>query len=171
MTREKAEEYAKTMTYEDALHNLSRARAIPYRKATLIKVNELIKALSQEPTIGQLFSCEELEELRSKIWKQVEQEPCDDAISRDAVINAICDYVAFEEYEDKSHTFTIRPLEKRIDALPPVTRKTGKWIGKDFRKEEYVLTGKCSVCGRRSVIGEFCSYCGHRMYEPQESEE
>lgn len=34
-----------------------------------------IKALEQEPTIGQLFSCEEIEELREKIWKQVEQEP------------------------------------------------------------------------------------------------
>ena len=33
-----------------------------------------IKSLEQEPTIGQLFSCEELEELRKKIWKQVEQE-------------------------------------------------------------------------------------------------
>lgn len=49
MTREEAEIYAKTMTYEDALYNLSQARAIPYRKATFIKVNELIKALSQEP--------------------------------------------------------------------------------------------------------------------------
>ena len=34
-----------------------------------------IKALEQEPTIGQLFSCEEVEELLKKIWKQVEQEP------------------------------------------------------------------------------------------------
>ena len=48
MTREEAEIYAKTMTYEDALYNLSQARAIPYRKATFIKVNELIQALSQE---------------------------------------------------------------------------------------------------------------------------
>ena len=49
MTREEAEIYAKTMTYEDALYNLSQARAIPYRKATFIKVNELIKTLLQEP--------------------------------------------------------------------------------------------------------------------------
>ena len=49
------------------------------------------------------------------------QEPCDNAISREAVLSAICDYVAFEEYEDKSHTFTIRPLTKRIKQLPSVT--------------------------------------------------
>lgn len=49
-----------------------------------------IKALSQEPTIGQLFSCEEVEELRSKIWKQVEQEPCDE--KRD------CSTCKYEEY-------------------------------------------------------------------------
>ena len=45
----------------------------------------VLEELEQEPTIGQLFSCEEVEELRKKIWKQVEQEPSGDAVSREAV--------------------------------------------------------------------------------------
>jgi hypothetical protein len=49
MTRAEAEEYAKEMTYRDAINNLMKARSIPYRKATFIKVNELLKALEQEP--------------------------------------------------------------------------------------------------------------------------
>lgn len=40
---------------------------------------------------------------------------------------------------------------------------TGHWKNKEFRKEEYVLTGTCSVCGRVSVIDEFCHHCGARM--------
>ena len=43
MTREEAEEYAKHMTYEDAVFNALQGRAIPYRKATLIKLHELMK--------------------------------------------------------------------------------------------------------------------------------
>ena len=52
MTREESEEYAKNMTYRDAINNLMKARSIPYRKATFIKVNELLKALEQEPKTG-----------------------------------------------------------------------------------------------------------------------
>ena len=52
MTREEAEEYAKEMTYRDAINNLKQARSIPYRKATFIKVNELLKTLEQEPKNG-----------------------------------------------------------------------------------------------------------------------
>jgi len=93
-----------------------------------------IQALSQEPTSEMVH----VETLHQVMWErdiaigQLKElgydfgqkiEPCDDAISRDAVLSAICDYVAFEEYEDKSHTFTIRPLTKRIKQLPSVTQK------------------------------------------------
>ena len=43
MTREEAQEHAKHMTYEDAVYNALQGRAIPYRKATLIKLHELLK--------------------------------------------------------------------------------------------------------------------------------
>lgn len=92
------------------------------------------------------------------------QEPCTDAVSRESVLGAICDYVAFEEYEDKSHTFTIRPLTKRIKQLPSVTQKSGHWT-KDFI---------CSICGCKCYpfdidFGDYnyCPNCGAKM----ESEE
>ena len=43
MNRDEAEEYAKHMTYEDAVFNALQGRAIPYRKATLIKLHELLE--------------------------------------------------------------------------------------------------------------------------------
>lgn len=49
MTREEAEKYAENMTYREAIHNLKQAKSVPYRKATFIKVNELLKALEQKP--------------------------------------------------------------------------------------------------------------------------
>ena len=42
MTREEAEEYAKTMTYRDAIDNALQGKCIPYRKATLIKLYKLL---------------------------------------------------------------------------------------------------------------------------------
>ena len=37
-----AEEYAKNMTYRDAVYNALQGKCIPYRKATLIKLYELL---------------------------------------------------------------------------------------------------------------------------------
>ena len=48
MTREEAEKYAKNMTYREAICNLKQAKSVPYRKATFIKVNELLDELEQE---------------------------------------------------------------------------------------------------------------------------
>lgn len=42
MTREEAEKYAKEMTYRDAVYNALQGKCIPYRKATLIKLYELL---------------------------------------------------------------------------------------------------------------------------------
>lgn len=49
MTREEAEEHAKDMTYRDAVYNALQGKCIPYRKATLIKLYELLDKLEQEP--------------------------------------------------------------------------------------------------------------------------
>ena len=43
MNREEAEKVAKQMTFADAVYNALQGRAIPYRKATLIKLHELLE--------------------------------------------------------------------------------------------------------------------------------
>lgn len=43
MTVEEAKEYAKTIDYEEAVYNALQGRAVPYKKATKIKLDELLK--------------------------------------------------------------------------------------------------------------------------------
>lgn len=47
MTNDEAIEYAKTMTYQDAIYNLMQAKCIPYRKATFIKIKELLAVIDK----------------------------------------------------------------------------------------------------------------------------
>ena len=79
MTREEAEKYAENMTYREAIHNLKQAKSVPYRKATFIKVNELLDELEQEPFMNKpcISSkvCEHdkevvLDKIRAEIEKQ-----------------------------------------------------------------------------------------------------
>ena len=48
MTREEAEEYAKEMTYRNAVYNALQGKCIPYRKATLIKLHELLDMIEPQ---------------------------------------------------------------------------------------------------------------------------
>ena len=41
MNRTQAEEYAKTMTYKQAISNIRTGKGVMYRKATIIKLHEL----------------------------------------------------------------------------------------------------------------------------------
>jgi len=50
MNRTGAEEYAKNMTYRDAVYNALQGKCIPYRKATLIKLYELLDMVEPQET-------------------------------------------------------------------------------------------------------------------------
>jgi hypothetical protein len=101
--------------------------------------------------------------------KALEQEPCEDTISRADAVKVASGYC---------HPANIA---KELAKLPPVTSKTktGHWIY-DKRIENW----KCSECGYiAKIIGyvgcaefmgkhfKFCNHCGVRMVEPHESEE
>ena len=91
--------------------------------------------------------------------------PCDDAISRDAVDKYIARLLSGYLYDEERER--LEKLCAYLWELPSVTQKSGKWIEKDFRKEEYVLVGKCSVCGQVRIKDKFCSNCGADMREEQ----
>jgi hypothetical protein len=93
-----------------------------------------------------------------------EQEPCADAISREAALMCMTGkYIADLEYKPDD---IISQHIKRIKALPSVTskRKTGKWID-----------GRCSECGcdapayiidwkwQRDMNAKYCPNCGIGM--------
>lgn len=119
--------------------------------------------------------------------KALEQEPCDDAVSRDLMTNTL-GATCIAKRDEKGDLVALCS----IDHLPSAALKprTGHWIhigDKDFGFRDIVIC-KCSECGgekeftgkfelegHRLVIDmdrvyKFCPYCGTAMSK-QESEE
>ena len=99
----------------------------------------------------------------------LEQEPCDDAISRQAVLEK----AVYTETEEGWCGYTVDV--DFIKSLPPVNPqepKTGHWTHGGF----------CSECGcdvpayiidwkwQKDMDAKYCPICGAKMVEPQESE-
>ena len=81
-----------------------------------------------------------------------EPEPCEDAVSRKAVLEITAETGALE-------------TQARVKSLPPVTPKqrTGRWI-KEFNDIEGEVRFTCSSCGEFQLFGtDFCYYCGAKM--------
>ena len=125
-------------------------------------IEKAIEELSQEPTEGDT-SIEQA--LLLEVIDKCLPMPCDDAVSRDAVLDIIC---------RETEWYDIRT---QIEQLPSVTQKSGKWILLD----ECANSGYyCSNCQKKLVKEgwsqtvkkiKFCPNCGARMVEPQESED
>lgn len=106
---------------------------------------------SQEPCDKYI---KEIDHLRKYIYKLetqiVEQEPCEDAISRQQCIDAVNKILA--QYVPKIYLYTLPlELEKAITDLPSVsTEKTGRWImpvQDDGMSDPIYYQVRCSECG------------------------
>ena len=93
--------------------------------------------------------------------EEAEQEPCDDAISRREALK--CLNGAWGDYSVLNEVF------ERIDKLPPVTQKSGKWI-KMFLTDTGDIDGQCSECGfiHKFIDGHtaqynYCPNCSAKM--------
>ena len=107
--------------------------------------------------------------------KALEQESCEDAISRQAVIEAI------DKWAKNMHVLIalpgneVTPLFYNMRELPSVNpTKTGHWImTSDYYTGAYgsIDYVECSCCHEYSLEeGNFCPNCGAKMIESQESE-
>ena len=91
-------------------------------------------------------------------------EPCEDAVSREAVRKAFRDWIADEHnwgYEIRNDD-----VDNILSDLPSVTpeRQKGEWIDQKCFDEWYCPTGKCSICGKEHIFGlNFCPNCGADM--------
>ena len=98
-------------------------------------------------------------------YKLTEQEPCEDAISREAVNKAINKWLSSPYYDYKNYIYE---MTKTIHELPSVKpqRAKGHWSNKC----------ECSVCGNQPwYYGstfrkdyKFCPYCGAEMESEDE---
>ena len=107
---------------------------------------------------------------KAKDGKEICQQVCRDAVSREAALEKMADYVA-SGYADSAEDF--EEYSRIICQLPSVTptQKYVEWI--DYRDEGFV---ECPFCGHATNCEDdidelhYCFYCGARMIEPQESE-
>lgn len=102
--------------------------------------------------------------------KALEQESCEDCISREAAIDAIWDGTNMDIYT--------REVKETIESLPSVQPKqrTGRWVLRDDINGQY----QCEECGMFTGLDRFdvkevgfelpkyCSNCGRRNMEAQE---
>jgi len=101
--------------------------------------------------------------------KAIEQEPYEDCISRQAVINGIDNYIEKVQSTGAKDDF-ISFEELVVKALPPVTPKQeiGHWkrISIDKYVQHAMAYYKCSVCDK-DIIGthNYCPNCGAKMSE------
>ena len=99
--------------------------------------------------------------------KILEQQPCEDCISRDAVMSALFDLWEPTEYNDEDEF--LEWLENSIKRLPSVTpsRPRGKWIYKNDNKLIASDMGywQCSNCEEGKLLYEsaYCPNCGADM--------
>lgn len=97
----------------------------------------------------------------------LEQEPCDDAISREDALMALTG-----EYTDSPIEILPKAI-KRINALPPVNsaEKVGKWkrISMDKYSEHAKYWYRCDRCGEDNLGNtNYCPNCGAKMQEVKE---
>lgn len=111
----------------------------------------------------------------------LEQEPCEDAISRQAVLDLIEHYNSdglgsvFYGYEEG---VKFANAVNKLSSVNPQEPKTGHWISIE-RKPLETPRFECSECHTQEFvetcmykpIWNYCPNCGCRMVEPQKSEE
>ena len=97
--------------------------------------------------------------------KALEQEPCEDTVSRKAVDELSKELV----HTTRDKADFLCNFWERLQKLPPVTPqepKMGHWIDADGDN------AICGCCNRLNhLYGTYCKHCGAKMVEPQESEE
>ena len=126
---------------------------------------------------GYIEALSKMIEKQDKTIKALKQEPCEDAISRQAVLSKIEEVCFSEEWvqfrvdngSNGQRDFLINYIEK----LPPVTPqpKTGQWVNGEY----------CSECGcdvptfiidwrwqeEKDMDAKYCPNCGAKMLESE----
>lgn len=132
------------------------------------------KCKEQEPCddikeIREVMSCDANSETKCKMISNIltakphyfkEKEPCDDAISRQAVLKQLKGCLTGGETE-----YSYAKIH--IDNIPPVTPqpKTGHWIYKTVRGEEVPCCSRCGLDNGTYYEFNFCPECGANMSE------
>ena len=115
--------------------------------------------MTNEETSSYVMRCERtwIDRVCEDIREALNQEPCENAISRQAVLEIA--------KSSKSNWIDNSVLFKRVNELPSVypQPKTGKWI-RVTDKTGHFLGWQCDKCGLQQRFNtNFCPDCGARM--------
>ena len=179
MTREEAQEYAKTMSYKQAVFNCMHSKGIAYRKASLIKLRELAEIADNivdltngntitkaeydgEPSVSAngLTADQELQ-----MWKGAQK-------LKDRIFDLEEELL---KYKSAARPITSGCIADDIEVPPYTTtsavsagRPSGEW---EVCKDEDGVYGICSVCGNDADFSHYgkpyayCPNCGTYMGE------
>ena len=114
----------------------------------------------------------EIKEAKDMAIKALEQVPCEDAISRQAAIDAANKVIERDTSGNNDVVNAMIAWSAYIKSLPSVNpqTRTGHWIVHDHGLGcKYY---QCSICKGfdRDKKRKYCKWCGAKMVEPQESE-
>ena len=121
-------------------------------------VKNLLTELIDMIDNGSQRDLDRADEISKTIIEALSQEPCDDAISREAVVQTI-------EDAKNAGELTFARTIKRIMELPSVTHKSGKWIPVSERlpddRDWYLGIFRESDTGWINPLPFVCDYVGH----------
>ena len=125
------------------------------------EAKEIVKRIKGYMGDGECWSESEFMAMDMAI-KALSQEPCDNAVSRKAVLEQI-----FYSTDNDGDVVLGSTLRRRIENLPFVTQKSGKWIEDEYGN---VICSGCKRFRRDCRYGHtnYCNHCGAKMVEPQE---
>lgn len=131
-------------------------------------IKKAIKILKSDLAIQKEFKAlpEHIEALEMVIEK-VEQEPCNDCISRQAAIEQSIVLRDISNPDKEWEVVTVATI-KHLKSVQPEP-KTGHWIKINVN---YYNRYQCNQCDRLvEEKTDFCPNCGAKMVEPKESED
>lgn len=183
MSREEAIEYNKNLRMYMKLSDKN--QPCKFLEENYIALDMAIEALQQytcedwydvpsdEMTLEQARQA--VKDLRKKLAEYLEQQSCEDTISRNT---AIVQLSHNKNWDDDCDVIIQKDIET-IKALPPVTlqQKVGKWIPLTVKDDDCDCWGrvdshtefKCSNCSKVSKIrSKYCPNCGEKKQEVRE---
>ena len=109
--------------------------------------------------------------IKNSVIETLEQEECEDCISRKAVIDILNDmtkdYAKSNDFEKVNGVAWVK-----VQKLPSVNpQKTGHWIIEKWNNKEHYSCSSCQHVVDYEPCYHYCPYCGAKMGEPQETEQ
>lgn len=122
---------------------------------------KVIEALDKEPKTD-TWSIKDVADTLAKHGLIAEQEPCEDCISRQAVIDTIYHECSGENLDIDFSKVLL--LQRKIKALPSVNpQKIGHWIRQTDDYHDYYECEQCGIAVGLDDVKNYCPNCGARM--------